>query len=74
MDVAHNGNTSSSIRNNSNITNIISAILWDYYDKISGDTDYLLIVLYVPVMTIAVIANILVIAVVFKYQYMRRYV
>ncbi|XP_012225818.1 RYamide receptor-like [Linepithema humile] len=70
MNVTHNDDTSSSIRNNNNMTNL-SAILWDYYDKIYGDTDYFLIVLYVPVMAIAVIANILVIAVVFKYHYMR---
>lgn len=70
MNVTHN-DTSSSIRNN---MTKLSAILWDYYDKIYGDSDYFLVVLYVPVMAIAVIANILVIAVVFKYHYMRRYV
>lgn len=42
--------------------------------KFQGKTNYLLIVLYVFVMALAVTANILVIAVVFKYHYMRRYV
>lgn len=39
--------------------------------KFQGKTNYLLIVLYVFVMALAVTANILVIAVVFKYHYMR---
>lgn len=42
--------------------------------KFQGKTNYLLIVLYAFVMALAVTANILVIAVVFKYHYMRRYV
>lgn len=53
---------------------IHTAILWYFYDKLHSETNYLLIVLYVPVMAIAVTANVLVIAVVFKYHYMRRYV
>lgn len=54
--------------------NVTTAILWYIYDKFHGETNYLLIVLYVPVMVVAVTANVLVIAVVFKYHYMRRYV
>lgn len=49
-------------------------VLWDFYEKFNGETNYLLIILYVPVMALAVTANILVITVVFKYHYMRRYV
>ncbi|XP_043263422.1 QRFP-like peptide receptor isoform X1 [Colletes gigas] len=50
---------------------ITTAILWYFYDKFHSKTNYLLIVLYVPVMALAVTANVLVIAVVFKYHYMR---
>ncbi|KOX68387.1 Orexin receptor type 2 [Melipona quadrifasciata] len=46
-------------------------ILWYFYDKFHSKTNYFLIILYVPVMALAVTANILVIAVVFKYHYMR---
>lgn len=53
---------------------ITTAILWYFYDKFHGETNYLLIILYVPVIVVAVTANVLVIAVVFKYHYMRRYV
>ncbi|EZA55795.1 hypothetical protein X777_03970 [Ooceraea biroi] len=50
---------------------IVSDLLWDFYNKFHGETNYLLIILYVPVMALAVTANMLVITVVFKYQYMR---
>lgn len=53
---------------------ITGDILWYFYDKFQSKTNYFLIILYVPVMALAVTANILVIAVVFKYHYMRRYV
>ena len=53
---------------------ITGDILWYFYDKLHSKTNYFLIILYVPVMALAVTANILVIAVVFKYHYMRRYV
>lgn len=52
----------------------MSDILWDFYNKFNGETNYLLIILYVPVMALAVTANVLVITVVLKYHYMRRYV
>ncbi|CAK9830317.1 RYamide receptor [Anthophora retusa] len=51
---------------------ITGDILWYVYDKFHSETNYLLIILYVPVMALAVTANVLVIAVVFKYHYMRR--
>ncbi|XP_033329773.1 RYamide receptor [Megalopta genalis] len=47
------------------------SILWYIYDNLHGKPNYLLIVLYVHVMVIAVTANVLVIAVVFKYHCMR---
>ncbi|XP_076226566.1 QRFP-like peptide receptor isoform X1 [Nomia melanderi] len=50
---------------------ITTEILWYFYLKFQGETNYLLIFLYVPVMVVAVTANVLVIAVVFKYHYMR---
>ncbi|CAK9821028.1 Orexin receptor type 2 [Anthophora plagiata] len=50
---------------------ITGDILWYVYDKFHSETNYLLIILYVPVMALAVTANVLVIAVVFKYHYMR---
>jgi len=53
---------------------IMSDILWDFYNRFSGETNYLLIILYLPIMALAVTANVLVITVVFKYHYMRRYV
>lgn len=53
---------------------ITGDILWYFYDKFHSETNYLLIILYVPVMALAITANVLVIAVVFKYHYMRRYV
>ncbi|KAK2579691.1 hypothetical protein KPH14_011038 [Odynerus spinipes] len=53
-------------------TDIIDDILWDLYDDFNGEPpNYLLITLYVPVIALAVTANALVIAVVFKYHYMR---
>ncbi|XP_076659816.1 QRFP-like peptide receptor [Halictus rubicundus] len=55
-----------------NVTlDINTTILWYIYDKFHGKPNYLLIVLYVHVMVVAVTANVLVIAVVFKYHYMR---
>lgn len=51
----------------------MSDILWDFYNKFHGESsNYVLIILYIPVMLLAVTANVLVIAVVFKYHYMRR--
>lgn len=52
----------------------IEEILWYLYNKFHSEVNYLLIILYVPVMALAVTANVLVIAVVLKYHYMRRYV
>ncbi|KAI4498640.1 hypothetical protein M0802_006346 [Mischocyttarus mexicanus] len=53
---------------------IVTNILWDLYDSFNDvQPNYLLITLYVPVIALAVTANALVIAVVFKYHYMRRY-
>lgn len=49
---------------------ITTMLLWLFYEKFH-ETNYLLIGLYVPVMAVAVTANVLVIAVVFKYHYMR---
>lgn len=76
IEVAHNNGTPSSISYNDTVMemDIIIDILWDFYEKFHSDTNYLLIILYVPVIALAVTANILVIAVVFKYHYMRRYV
>lgn len=51
----------------------MSEILLDFYEHFNNDTNYLLIGLYIPVIFIAMTANILVIVIVFKYQYMRRY-
>lgn len=54
---------------------IVANMMWDLYDSFNHvQPDYLLITLYVPVIALAVTANALVIAVVFKYHYMRRYV
>ncbi|XP_024222587.1 orexin receptor type 1-like isoform X1 [Bombus impatiens] len=50
---------------------ITGDILWYFYDKFHSETNYLLIILYIPVMALAITANVLVIAVVFKYHYMR---
>lgn len=52
----------------------MSEVLSSFYADINGGTNYLLIMLYVPVIVLAVTANILVIVVVLKYHYMRRYV
>ncbi|XP_017766319.1 PREDICTED: orexin receptor type 1-like [Eufriesea mexicana] len=49
----------------------IEEILWYLYNKFHSEANYLLIILYVPVMALAVTANVLVIAVVLKYHYMR---
>ncbi|XP_033225803.1 orexin receptor type 1-like [Belonocnema kinseyi] len=46
-------------------------ILQSFYEDFNNETNYLLITLYVPVIVLAVTANILVIVVVFKYHYMR---
>lgn len=73
IELPHNGSSPSTSSNDS-VEMDFSEILWDLYDKFNGETNYLLIILYVPVIAIAVAANILVIAVVFKYHYMRRYV
>ncbi|XP_076296410.1 RYamide receptor-like [Lasioglossum baleicum] len=50
---------------------INTTILQHIYNNLHGEPNYLLIVLYVPVMVVAVTANVLVIAVIFKSQYMR---
>nr|XP_050848573.1 RYamide receptor-like isoform X2 [Vespula vulgaris] len=51
---------------------IVANMMWDLYDSFNHvQPDYLLITLYVPVIALAVTANALVIAVVFKYHYMR---
>ncbi|XP_078036416.1 RYamide receptor-like [Augochlora pura] len=49
----------------------LNKILWYIYYNLHGKPNYLLIMLYVPVMVVAVTANVLVIAVVFKYHCMR---
>ncbi|XP_012135020.1 gustatory receptor 10 isoform X2 [Megachile rotundata] len=49
---------------------ITEEILWYTYSRFN-ETNYLLIILYVPVIALAVTANVLVIAVVIKYHYMR---
>lgn len=76
IEVAGNNVLSSSIPYNDTVVEMdfMTDILWDFYEKFNGETNYLLIILYVPVMALAITANILVIAVVFKYHYMRRYV
>lgn len=73
IEVAHNNGISSSIPYNDSVMEMAD-VLWDFYEKFNGETNYLLIILYLPVMALAVTANILVITVVFKYHYMRRYV
>jgi len=71
LDVANS--TSAILYNDSAMeVDIMSDILWNFYNKFSGETNYLLIVLYLPIMALAVTANVLVITVVFKYHYMRR--
>lgn len=74
IELAYDNDSFSSISYNDSVEMDLSEILWDLYDRFNGETNYLLIILYVPVIAIAVTANILVIAVVFKYHYMRRYV
>ena len=59
--------------NNSLEIDQMTEILRGFYDDFNNETNYLLIILYVPVIVLAVAANILVIVVVFKYHYMRRY-
>ncbi|XP_046739072.1 RYamide receptor-like [Diprion similis] len=57
--------------NNSLKMEEVNAILSDFYNNLNSETNYLLITLYVPVIVLAVTANILVIVVVLKYHYMR---
>ncbi|XP_032691579.1 uncharacterized protein LOC116854101 [Odontomachus brunneus] len=71
IEFTYDNGSFSSISYNESMEMDLSEILWNFYDKFNGDTNYLLIILYVPVIAIAVTANILVIAVVFKYHYMR---
>ncbi|XP_011253964.1 neuropeptide FF receptor 1 isoform X1 [Camponotus floridanus] len=73
IEVATNSVPSSSIPYNGTVMemDLMTDILWDFYEKFNGETNYLLIILYVPVMALAITANILLIAVVFKYHYMR---
>ncbi|KAJ8672508.1 hypothetical protein QAD02_003767 [Eretmocerus hayati] len=49
----------------------MSEILQGFYDDFNNQTNYLLIALYVPVIVLAMAANLMVIIVVFKYHYMR---
>ncbi|XP_043474587.1 orexin receptor type 2-like isoform X2 [Leptopilina heterotoma] len=49
----------------------MNEILQEFYDNLTNQTNYLLITVYVPVIVLAIAANILVIVVVFKYHYMR---
>ena len=51
----------------------MSKMVRNFYDDLSNTSNYLLIAMYVPVIIIAVTANIIVIVVVCKNQYMRRY-
>lgn len=74
IEFTYDNGSFSSISYNDSMEMDLNEILWNLYNKFDGDTNYLLIILYVPVIAIAVTANILVIAVVFKYHYMRRYV
>ncbi|XP_014486051.1 PREDICTED: orexin receptor type 1-like isoform X2 [Dinoponera quadriceps] len=67
IELAYDNDSFSSISYNGSI----ELDPWDLYNKLNGEANYLLIILYVPVIAIAVTANILVIAVVFKYHYMR---
>ncbi|XP_012286313.1 orexin receptor type 1 [Orussus abietinus] len=48
-----------------------SEILQRFYDDLNKETNYFLITLYVPIIVLAVTANILVVVVVYKYHYMR---
>ncbi|XP_044007240.1 QRFP-like peptide receptor [Aphidius gifuensis] len=49
----------------------MSELLNNFYNDMGHKADYVLIVLYVSIMLLALIANIMVILVVIKYQYMR---
>ncbi|KAG7213619.1 hypothetical protein KM043_002870 [Ampulex compressa] len=69
--ISYNATTATVSYNDSIEVDLMTDILWDFYDKFYDKTNYLLIILYVPVMALAVTANVLVIAVVFKYHYMR---
>ncbi|XP_046471234.1 RYamide receptor-like isoform X1 [Neodiprion pinetum] len=68
-----NENETADDSNNSLKMDEVNAILSDFYNNLNSETNYLLITLYVPVIVLAVTANILVIVVVLKYHYMRRY-
>ncbi|XP_014216334.1 orexin receptor type 1-like [Copidosoma floridanum] len=57
-------------RNNSLYRLQMAKVIKDFYDSFD-DTNYVLIVLYIVIIALALISNILVIIVVFKYQYMR---
>ncbi|XP_012253456.2 RYamide receptor-like isoform X5 [Athalia rosae] len=59
------------ISNNTLEMDEMTEILSGFYDDLNSETNYLLITLYVPVIVLAVTANILVIVVVLKYHYMR---
>lgn len=48
-------------------------ILQGFYDNFTCRANYFLIGMYVPVIILAVVANLLIIIVVNKYRYMRRY-
>lgn len=50
----------------------MSEILTNFYKELNNETDYILITLYIPVILLAFFANIMVIAVVLKYDHMRR--
>lgn len=51
----------------------MSEVLENFYKSLTNDTDYFLISLYIPTILLAVTANLIVIIVVIKFQYMRRY-
>lgn len=75
MEAVYNfdeGNNTESSYNNSLEMDKMSEVLNEFYDDLYSETNYVLITLYVPVIVLAVTANILVIVVVLKYHYMRR--
>ncbi|XP_008553158.2 gastrin/cholecystokinin type B receptor-like [Microplitis demolitor] len=49
----------------------MSEVLENFYKSLTNDTDYFLISLYIPTILLAVTANLIVIIVVIKFQYMR---
>ena len=76
LDNAENSSLPAQIesRNASVDMQIIAEILQSFYDDFHNQRNYVLIGLYVPVFIFALVANILVIFIIFKYRYMRRLV